>query len=107
MTGKTRTRIGMYGDGWNAVSAHDHRIFPIDVNAGDHLLQRNHPSGSLAPDLHVLNLNDIPGFASRRTGYNRQEPRFLGVDARAYCTRLPIEANYTPFESGFQRLGDI
>src|SRR5215472_956960 len=107
MTGKTRTRVGMYGDRWNAVAAYDHRIFPIEVNTGDDLLQRNHLPGRLAPDLHVLNLNDISGFAGGRTGNNRQEPCFLRVDSRADGARLPVEANYPPFEPGFQRLGDI
>ena len=95
----------MDGDGRKTVAAHHHGVFPGDLSADGDLAERNHPSGDRAPDLQAVNRVDIAALGEGRTGNDRQQPRFLRINARAAVSRLAIKANVPSVKSGLQRLG--
>src|SRR5262249_49996987 len=87
-----------------AISAHDHWVFPDDFSARDDLIHRDHPPGNRAPDLQAVEHSDVLALALRWTGNDGQEARLLREDASRGATRLAVEADGAPFKAGLQRL---
>src|SRR5262249_55074058 len=87
-----------------AISAHDHWVFPDHFAARDDLVHRDHSPGNRAPDLQAVEHSDVLALALRWAGNDGQEARFLREDASRGATRLAVEADGAPFKAGLQRL---
>src|SRR5262245_51065746 len=97
----------MHGHRGVAIAAHDDRVFPIELDIRNDLVQWNHSPSKWTPNLHAANDVDIAALREGRSGDDGQESRFLRKDASALAAWLAIKPYDAAFKAKLQGLGNF